>query len=411
MTVEARGADLLLERGTELAALEGRVAAVAAGRGGVTLVEGPAGIGASALLTALQDSASAAGVPVLRARGSDLGRHVPFGVVRRLLDRAVRARPEALRDGLAAKARPLFEGTLGAVPGAAPQPLVEALVDVVANVVLPPPGERSEPLGHLIVIDDAHWADRATLQVLAELAVRIEELPVGLALAVRTGEDATDPALIDRLRLAAGADLLRPALLSEAAVGILVERAVPGAHPGFAAAVATATGGNPMLIGGVLDEALTRHGSDGGRPSAVAALVPETLARSVLATLDRMGDAARALANAVAVLDEGPLRRAAELAALPADVAEATADALAARHVLLPGEPVRFAHPVVAGAVVQALTPFERARLHGRAAKLLAEDEVGDEALAPYLLAARPQDDPWAVGVLRRAARSALAGG
>lgn len=93
---EARGNALLLERTRELGALDALIDAVAAGRGGVALVEGPAGIGASALLRVLQERAGAMGVPVLRARGSDLGRDVPFGLVRRLLDPAVRARPEVL---------------------------------------------------------------------------------------------------------------------------------------------------------------------------------------------------------------------------------------------------------------------------------------------------------------------------
>ncbi|HMJ32782.1 MAG TPA: LuxR family transcriptional regulator [Baekduia sp.] len=402
---DAAGKDLLLERGTELAALETLVAAVAAGRGGVALVEGPAGIGSSALLRALQDRAGAADLPMLRARGSDLGRHVPFGLIRRLLDPAVRARPELLSQGLAAVARPVFDGTLGVLPSGTARPLVEGLVDLVAGVAL------AGAAGPLIVVDDAHWADRATLQVLAELALRVDELPVGLALAVRTGEDATDPALVDRLRLAAGPALLRPAPLTDGAVARLVERDVPHARPSFAAAVAAATRGNPMLVGEVLAEAAARATRADGPAPAVAALVPETLARSVLVALERMGEAALALAAAVAVLDEGPLRRAADLAGLDAATAEATADALAARDVLSLGEPVRFEHPVVAAAVVHALTPFERARLHRRAAERLAADDVADEAVAPYLMAARPEGDPWTVGVLRRAAASALGGG
>jgi DNA-binding CsgD family transcriptional regulator len=405
---EARGDDVLLERGGELAALEALIAGIAAGRGGVALVEGPAGIGSSALLRAMCDRAAGAGVGVLRARGSDLGRDVPFGLVRRLLDPAVRARPELLSQGLAAVARPVFGGTLGALPGGTARTLVEGLVDLIAGVALDADARRA---GRLLVIDDAHWADRPTLQVLAELAVRVDELPVGLALAVRVGEDATDPALVDRLRLAAGPRHLRPMALSPSAVARLVEREVPGAGPSFAAAVTGATHGNPMLVGEVLAEAVARGGRAGRPPPVVAALVPETVERSVLVALERMGSAARALAAAVAILDEGPLRRAGALAGLAPAVAEVTADALAARQILCPGEPVRFEHPVVAAAVVHALTPFERARLHRRAAELLGADDVEDEALAPHLLAARPEGDAWAAGVLRRAAGSALGGG
>jgi DNA-binding CsgD family transcriptional regulator len=392
------GEGLLLERTGELTVLAGLVERLADRRGGIVLLEGPAGAGTSALLGALEARAAGAGLPVLRARGSDLGREIPFGLARRLLDRAVRERPAALAHGLAAVARPVFDGTLAAAPRPTAQPLVEGLVALVANLVL-------DGAPALLVVDDAHFSDRPSLQFLAELAARRDELPVAIALALRTGEEPTDPGLVDRLRLDAGEGLLRPAPLSPAAVAALVAAALPSAEPGFAAAVTRATGGNPWLVREVLAEA-----ADGGA-TAPAALVPESLSRATLVALTRMGPAATRLAAAVAILDEGPLRRAVELAAVAPEIAEATADALAARHILTPGEPVRFRHPVVAAAVLEALTPFERARLHRRAAELLGEEDVADEVLAAHLLAARPEDDPWAVAVLRRAARSALGSG
>jgi DNA-binding CsgD family transcriptional regulator len=391
----------LLERGDELAVLDGLVERLADRRGGVVLLEGPTGAGTSVLLSELEARAEAAGLAVLRARGSDLGREIPFGLARRMLERAARERPDALAQGLAAVARPVFDGTLAAAPRATTQPLVEGLVGLVANLALP-----GSPT--LVVIDDAHWSDRASLQFLAELAARREELPVGIALALRTGEEPADPGLVDRLRIAAGRGLLRPAPLSDAAVARLVAGERPDAAPGLAPMIARATGGNPLLVREVLAQVTAPRG---GAPIDMSSLVGDTLTSSILVALERMGPAASRLAAAVAVLDEGPLRRAVELAAVPPEIAETTADALAARNILCPGEPVRFQHPVVAAAVLGALTPFERARLHRRAAELLAEDDVPGEVLAVHLLVARPEQDPWAVTVLRRAAQSALGGG
>jgi DNA-binding CsgD family transcriptional regulator len=281
-------------------------------------------------------------------------------------------------------------------------------VDLIANVV----GAGSAPAGHLIsssTMRTGPTARRSRCCRSSRSASR--SCRSGSRWPCAPARTRPTPALVDRLRLAAGPALLHPAPLSAAAVARLVERDVPGAPARFAAAVAAATRGNPMLVGEVLAEAALHGGREDGPPPALATLVPETLARSVLVALERMGDGARALAAAVAILDEGPLRRAAALAGLQAPDAEATADALAARAILAPGEPVRFEHPVVAAAVLHALTPFERARLHRRAAELLAADDTDGETLAPHLVAARPEGDPWAVGVLRRAARSALGGG
>ena len=70
----------------------------------------------------------------------------------------------------------------------------------------------------------------------------------------------------------------------------------------------------------------------------------------------------------------------------------------------------RFVHPMIAE-VVDADLGVERARLHRRAARLLAEDGALDGVVATHLLAAGPESDPWAAGVLAAAGRRALAEG
>ena len=71
-----------LERDRELGALEDLIQSALEGRPGLALVEGPAGIGKSRLLAATREAAQGAGFRVLAARGSDLERELPFGVVR-----------------------------------------------------------------------------------------------------------------------------------------------------------------------------------------------------------------------------------------------------------------------------------------------------------------------------------------
>src|SRR5947209_19839189 len=88
----ARAARQLLERGAELARIEQFIAALARGQGGVLVIQGAAGIGKSALLSALCEWASGQGVQTLTARASELEQAWSFGVGRQLLEsRVVRA--------------------------------------------------------------------------------------------------------------------------------------------------------------------------------------------------------------------------------------------------------------------------------------------------------------------------------
>jgi MoxR-like ATPase len=77
---------VLLERDAELRLIEHAVARAADGHGGLVLLEGQAGVGKTALLRAAGSLAEAAGLRVLRGRGSELDRSFGFGVVRQLLE-------------------------------------------------------------------------------------------------------------------------------------------------------------------------------------------------------------------------------------------------------------------------------------------------------------------------------------
>src|SRR3954451_10235537 len=79
----------LLARETELAAIDSGLHEAQDGEGRLLVIEGPAGIGKTRLLRVARERATAAGMPVLSARGSELERDFPFAVVRQLLEPVV----------------------------------------------------------------------------------------------------------------------------------------------------------------------------------------------------------------------------------------------------------------------------------------------------------------------------------
>src|SRR5206468_8483765 len=127
----------------------------------------------------------------------------------------------------------------------------------------------------------------------------------------------------------------------------------------FSGACRVATGGNPFLLRELLRE-LAAEGiaPTAGRVPLVRQLAPPTVARAVLLRLARLGDEASALARAVAVLgDVVPLHRAAALAELPEEGADALAGALAQADILTAARPLAFAHPILRAAVYSDIDP------------------------------------------------------
>jgi DNA-binding CsgD family transcriptional regulator len=404
----------LLERERELDALAEALDLAKVGTGRAVIVEGPAGIGKSMLLAAARRQAEDRALEVLQARGSELDRDLPFGVAVDLFARvlASAAGPERRRllSGQAGLAQPLLEPHERSSNEL--QAVVRALYWLTANLTRTT-GSRGPRRALAIVVDDAQWCDSPSLRFLIHLAARIDELPLALVLAVRTGESGPSDELLVALRHASGHRTLVPAPLSEAGVGELVEAELPGAEPAFVAACARASGGNPF-IARELSRTLREEGiaPTSDRAGEVENLVPATVLHAVLSRLGRLGDPAQRLAAAVAVLGDGAaLRHAIRLAELSRSDAESAADALMEAGILQLSGLLAFVHPLIATAVYSDLPVFARARAHRRAADLLAADGAPVHALAAHLRLSTPDADARTVELLREAARRDIAQG
>ena len=207
---------LVLEREAELAVVAAEADAARAGRGSLVLVRGAAGIGKTTLLELAV--AHAGDIRRLQASGGELERAFVFGVVRQLFESLLRGasleRRHELFAGAAAGAASLFGMEASAASAVGERGAVEyALFWLLANLVEEGPA--------LVVVDDAQWADAASARWLAFLARRVQDLPVAVLVAVRSGERTQAPEALDAIeRVASRCMQLEP--LSVAATGRLL---------------------------------------------------------------------------------------------------------------------------------------------------------------------------------------------
>jgi DNA-binding CsgD family transcriptional regulator len=402
----------LFERDGELRVLGRSIERGLRSDGTLLLIEGPAGIGKSALLERGQRLAQRTGVRVLSARGGVLEHEFAYGVVRQLFEPALRdmsgRRRRELSEGAAALAAPVV-ALAGSTPVTSrmdrgnPFALVHGLYWLTANMA------AREPLA--VIVDDAHWADSPSQRFLLYLARRLEGLAVTVVVATRPGEAEPRSVALTQLGAQPAAVVVRPAALSPQAVAQLVERGLRASpDQSFVAACHVATGGTPFLV----EELVRALAIDGFAPTAEMAarvedLGPATVARATLLMLARLPAAATALAQAVAVLgNDARLDRAARLAALDETETVDAADALVAMRVLRPGQPFAFVHPIVRTAVYEDLPPGRRSAAHLRAARILEADGASVDAVVAHLLCTEPGRRVRVIDPLRAGATGAI---
>src|SRR5262249_12457063 len=154
--------------------------------------------------------------------------------------------------------------------------------------------------------------------------------------------------------------------LTPAAVSALVAARLSGEpEDAFVRACVEVTGGNPFLLGELLDEVAARDMTPTAAVAGdVATIVPRGVANGVLLRLSRLSAPAGALARALSVLDDGAqVRDAGLLARLDGAELEPAMAALVSAGVVESGGTVRFVHPMLRTAIYEDQSPAERQRL------------------------------------------------
>ncbi|MEV0799966.1 AAA family ATPase [Kribbella sp. NPDC050281] len=347
--------DVFVGRARELEALEGALDAARAFRGGTVLIAGEAGIGKTRLTSELAARARDAGFEVLLGRSIDLvGTELPYQPFAQAL-RPVGDLPRA--DGQQFR---IFERILGVLT------------------------ERAESAPVLLVLEDLHWADTSTLDLVVYLAQYLDDRPVLLVGTYRADERSSAERM---LRLANGVRRSGSALLVDLGpldrddlAALVAAFAVPPQAAAIAEAIVVRSEGNPFFA-----QELIAAAGDGGLPRGLRELLLQRVdrldqrARAVVRTASAAGrEVGYSLLRAVAVMPEQDVRAALRQAV---------------EHGVLVAEPAtssfRFRHALLAEAAYATLLPGEREEIHERLAEELARSGAAVPAeLAPHWAAA-----------------------
>jgi DNA-binding CsgD family transcriptional regulator len=316
----------LLERDHLLDVLVDRASAAVAGRGSVALVAGEAGVGKTVLLRALVERVRAQ-APALWGMCDSLSTPRPLGPLRDVAHELGPAVPALLREG------------------AAQHEVFAAVLDAL----------YSRP--RVLVVEDLHWGDEATLDLVRFLGRRISGLPLLLVLSYRDalGPDHPLGPVLGDLVATPGARRLQLPPLSRAAVAALLD-----GHGLDAADVHRRTAGNPFFVSQIL-----------AQPDSP---MPETVRDAVLARIAGLAPSARHSLELLSCTPEpvsGDLLGALGVSTTTIGVLAATG--LVDRH----GRGVAFRHEIARSAVLAAAAPGAEPALH--AAMVGALEAVGAE--------------------------------
>ena len=373
----------LLGRADELARLYDLIDGIDE-RGGALVIRGEAGIGKSALLATARERALQRGVTVLSTTGTLSEAQLAFAGLHQLL--------LPLLGGLALLPDPqrrALETAFGIAGGDAPD------LFLIGLAALGLVAERAAESPLLFVVEDAHWLDRPSAEVLQFVARRIESDQAVLLFAVREGVSSCfDDADLSELPLTGLDEDASKALLDLTAARLPAE---------LRRRILEEAAGNPLALIELPAAAaeLGTHPPPPG-PLPLTARLEQTFS-SRLTTLDE--DVRRLLL--LAALDDVDLAELSRAAETPLEP-DALAPAVAAGLGTLESGTFRFRHPLIRSAVEQAATSGELRGAHAALAEALADEP--DRAVWHRAAAASGPDDAIAEVLDAAADRATLRG-
>ncbi|SDY00592.1 AAA ATPase domain-containing protein [Geodermatophilus africanus] len=360
----------LVGRDAELTRLLTTVDRALEGRAGAVLLAGDAGVGKTRLLDELAARAAERGLRVLTGHCVDLGDvglpYLPFvdllrpvaagsGLPELLAGRGAPAVPEPPPGDVADLGRPLVR-----------RPVADGgrlqLFESVAALL----GEVAAETPLLVVLEDLHWADRSSRDLLRYLLARLADEPIALVASYRSDDlhrrHPLRPLLAELVRLP-GVERLELAPLPDDAVGALVRGLAAGVPERTVEDVVARAEGNAFYAEELLAAGLAGE------------TLPLGLTDVLLARVEQLGEAAQRVLRVAAVA--GRRVRHDLVAAVsglpPAELEAALAEAVHHHLLVVSGDGrYRFRHALLREAILADLLPGERVRLHATTAAHLA---------------------------------------
>jgi class 3 adenylate cyclase len=440
---------VMVGRDAELTQLSGLLGAIRAGRGRAAVLLGEPGVGKSRLLAELR-AAAAAHDPAPRwieARGISYGENVPYGLVDELVAACLglppASMPEQRLQALNERSQAMF--------GDAWHDVVTTLAHLLSLPLSPQDAAQLAPLSPqalrvrylraveqitrnvggtgptVVVIEDAHWADASSVEIVGQLLPLAHELPMLILLTARPDRTTVGWQLVQSARETFG-DALAELPLSPLGpaegrqlIGNLLE--IESLPERLRTSILARSEGNPFFVEELIRMLIergwvVRKGDHWvGSGTIAEAEVPDTLRGLLLARIDRLPDDARRTLRIASVIGRDvPVRLLEQVTADQTGTNRALGLAEAAglvRFAAADPEPIyRFRHMLIQEAAYDSLLKSDRRRLHRRVGEAL-EAEAGTERreeLAPILGLhfERAGDARKAVEYLHLAGRQAL---
>ncbi|MCP2253998.1 regulatory protein, luxR family [Prauserella aidingensis] len=368
--------------------------------GRVVLATGAVGLGKTELLHAFSDRAAETDALVLNATGASAETSLCFGVATQLFTNPDLP-PKAETDAAAYLDDVRFDSAPDDAQRtrlcAAQARIVHGLASILLGVA------QQRPV--VIVVDDVHFADAASIQVLLHLARRMRTANLLMVLAESQSHYQTDPVFyVELSRQPHYRRIQLDPISREGVAEILVAEFGERTGRGLTDAYLRTSGGNPLILRALIED---RHHEATAASGTDEPVTGQAFGRAVLACLHRTGEWAPEFARALAAL--GPWAtpsRLGRLLGIRSGSAQLYLELLATTGLVEHG---RFRHCATPEAVLDGSTPEDRAQLHLELARLLYDEDADPSAIADGLLVAGDATAPWAVPVLKSEAEHALA--
>ncbi|MGH3382339.1 MAG: ATP-binding protein, partial [Actinoallomurus sp.] len=415
----ADGGRRLVGRGDALEVMDEALDALSGGVPQFVAVVGDPGAGKTRLLEELSATAARRGATVAWGRAGEFEQQEPLG-----------AFVDALNDRLDGCADLWQQDRLGKGSVRLLSSVFPALVDE-PGLLRPEVGgsarhqlywavrrlleEMAGPSGLVLILDDVHWADEASTELLGHLLRHPPRARVMVAVAYRPAQ--MSPRLTALVDSTTGSRqvVARPLTLAETeeflGTGVAGVAGVTGTAEAAEAdcrALYEASGGNPFYLDALARMSETPPVTDDEHDEGVRE-VPAPVQAALRVELDRLSpETLRVAQAAAAVADEFEPVTVAVAARLEEDTVLDALDELAACDLVRPtasGRRFQFRHPLVRNAAYQAAPPGRRLAAHARIARHLAEQDAPATARAHHVVRSARTGDDDAVATLAKAAR------